>query len=166
MIRGAYPKMRRVLFDLPHVFEGGQRAIAAAGLSNRCEVVSGHFFRSVPVGGAAYILSRVIHDWVDEKAIAISKVVRGALADTGRLLLSETTAGCTRSDMDTEACSTLLEHHQRLLRLSCVTQHACTTSRYFLHVVGSEQHDAAEGVAGILCPDVASSERKSKFHVQ
>ena len=90
MILMAYPKMRGVLFDLPHAFEGGQRAIAAAGLSNRCEIVSGDFFRSVPAGGDAYILSRVIHDWVDEKAIAILKVVRGALAATGRLLLFET----------------------------------------------------------------------------
>jgi len=38
---------------------------------------------------------------------------------------------------------------------------ASTTSRYYLHVVGSEQRDAVEKVARILCPDVASSERKS-----
>jgi tRNA1(Val) A37 N6-methylase TrmN6 len=68
MILTAYPKMRGVLFDLPHAFEGGQRAIAEAGLSNRCEVISDDFFHSVPSGGDAYILSRVIHDWADEKA--------------------------------------------------------------------------------------------------
>ena len=38
---------------------------------------------------------------------------------------------------------------------------ASTTSRYYLHVIGSEQRDAAEKVAQILCPDVAKSERKS-----
>ena len=38
---------------------------------------------------------------------------------------------------------------------------ASTTSRYYLHVLGSEQRDAAERVARILCPDVANSERKS-----
>jgi integrase len=37
---------------------------------------------------------------------------------------------------------------------------ASTTSRYYLHVVGSEQRDAAEKVARILCPDVAQPERK------
>lgn len=41
---------------------------------------------------------------------------------------------------------------------------ASTTSRYYLHVIGSEQRDAAEKVARILCPDVAKSERKS-LHV-
>ena len=90
MILTTYPKMRGVLFDLPHAFEGGQRTIAEAGLRNRCEVVSGDFFRSVPSGGDAYILSRVIHDWTDEKAVAILKLVRGVLPANGRLLLFET----------------------------------------------------------------------------
>jgi len=56
MILTAYPRMHGVLFDLPHALEGGQKTIAEAGLSNRCEVVSGDFFRSVPAGDA-YILS-------------------------------------------------------------------------------------------------------------
>jgi integrase len=38
---------------------------------------------------------------------------------------------------------------------------ASTTSRYYLHVIGSEQRDAAEKVARQLRTDVASSERKS-----
>jgi hypothetical protein len=90
MILTAHPKLRGVLFDLSHAFEGGQKAIADAGLSDRCEVVSGDFFRTVPSGGDAYILSRVIHDWDDEKAVAILKVVRGVLPASGRLLLFET----------------------------------------------------------------------------
>ena len=90
MILTAYPKTRGVLYDLPHAFEGGQRTIADAGLSERCQIVSGDFFRSVPGGGDAYILSRVIHDWTDEKAVAILKVVRGILPARGRLLLFET----------------------------------------------------------------------------
>ena len=90
MILGAHPTMRGVLFDLPHAFEGGQRTIATAGLSNRCKVVSGDFFRSVPAGGDTYILSRVIHDWPDKKAVEILKVVRSVLPAKGRLLLFET----------------------------------------------------------------------------
>jgi O-methyltransferase domain len=90
MILTAYPKMRGILFDLPHAFEGGQKTIAEEGLTDRCEVVSGDFFRSVPSGADAYILSRVIHDWDDEKAVAILKIVRGVLSARGRLLLFET----------------------------------------------------------------------------
>jgi O-methyltransferase. len=90
MILTAYPKMHGVLFDLPHAFKGGQKTIAEAGLSDRCQVVSGDFFHSVPAGGDAYILSRVVHDWTDEKAVAILNVVRGVLAPKVRLLLFET----------------------------------------------------------------------------
>ena len=84
------PETRGVLYDLPHAFEGGKRAIAQAGLTDRCDVVSGDFFVSVPAGADAYLLSRVIHDWDDEKATAILKVVRQAIAPGGRLILLET----------------------------------------------------------------------------
>jgi len=84
------PSMRGVLFDLPHAFEGGRRTIEQAGLADRCEVASGDFFVSVPGGAELYLLSRVIHDWNDEKAVAILKVVRTAVAPHGRLVLLET----------------------------------------------------------------------------
>jgi hypothetical protein len=89
IILKAYPKTQGVLFDLPHAADGGRRTIADAGLSDRCQVVSGDFFRSVPSGGDAYLVSRVIHDWADDKAIAILKVVRAAVPAQGRLLLFE-----------------------------------------------------------------------------
>jgi hypothetical protein len=82
--------MRGVLFDLPHAFEGGSKVVAQAGLADRCEVISGDFFLSVPAGADLYLLSRVIHDWDDEKSVAILKVVRAAIAPNGRLILLET----------------------------------------------------------------------------
>jgi hypothetical protein len=85
-----HPEMRGVLFDMPHAFEGGMKTIAQMGLADRCEVVSGDFFTSVPPGADAYFLSRVIHDWHDQEAIAILRVVRGAIAPEGKLILLET----------------------------------------------------------------------------
>jgi hypothetical protein len=90
IILKAYPSMRGVLFDMPHAREGGQKLIAEAGLSDRCEVVSGDFFQSVPESGDAYILSRVIHDWDDGKAVTILKVVGKGMKPHSRLLLFET----------------------------------------------------------------------------
>jgi hypothetical protein len=92
------PGMRGVLFDMPHALEGGRSMIERAGLADRCEVVSGDFFLSVPVGADAYVLSRVIHDWDDEKAIAILEIVRQAIAPEGRLILLE---AMLRSDQRT-----------------------------------------------------------------
>jgi hypothetical protein len=68
----------------------GKTPIAQAGLADRCEVISGDFFVSVPAGADVYVLSRVIHDWDDQKSVAILKVVRAAIAPHGRLILLET----------------------------------------------------------------------------
>jgi hypothetical protein len=85
-----HPHMRGVLYDMPHAFEGGKKTITQAGLADRCDVVSGDFFQSIPAGADAYLLSRVIHDWDDQKAIAILKMVRGGIVPDGRLILLET----------------------------------------------------------------------------
>ena len=85
----ANPAMHGVLFDLPHVIERARVRIAQAGLSDRCEVVAGDAFAAVPTGGDAYLLSRVIHDWDDESAIAILNACRRAIGDEGRVLLVE-----------------------------------------------------------------------------
>ncbi len=50
------PTMHGVLFDLPHALEGGRKTIAEAGLTDRCEVISGDFFVSVPSGADTYLL--------------------------------------------------------------------------------------------------------------
>jgi hypothetical protein len=78
-----------VLFDLPHVAERARDRIAQAGLSDRCEVVAGDAFTAVPTGADAYLLSRVIHDWDDGRAIAILDACRRAIGDDGRVLLVE-----------------------------------------------------------------------------
>jgi hypothetical protein len=84
------PRLHGILFDLRHAHEGGQKAIAQAGLAERCQVLSGDFFIEVPAGADAYLLSRVIHDWDDAMTVAILKVVRAAIAPRGRLILLET----------------------------------------------------------------------------
>jgi SAM-dependent methyltransferase len=85
----ANPGVRGVLFDLPHVAEGAKARLGAAGLSDRCEVVGGDMFEGVPEGGDAYILSRVIHDWDEDRSVAILQQCHRAIAPGGKLLLAE-----------------------------------------------------------------------------
>ena len=59
------------------------------GVADRCEVVGGSFFETVPAGADAYLLKTVIHDWDDAEAIEILRRCRAAMADRGRLLLVE-----------------------------------------------------------------------------
>jgi len=85
----AYPRMQGVLFDLPTVVIGAKYHIEAEELAERCEIVEGDFFESVPSGGDAYILKNVIHDWDEDSAITILRNCHRAMVDKGELLLIE-----------------------------------------------------------------------------
>jgi hypothetical protein len=53
---------------------------------DRCEVVEGDFFESVPAGADAYILKRVLHDWNDDIAVSLLGRCREAMSRDGRAL--------------------------------------------------------------------------------
>jgi len=88
-ILSAYPRMRGVLFDLPHVIAEAGPLLDAAGVRDRCETSTGDFFRSVPEGGDAYVMKWIIHDWDDEKSTVILKNIHRAMGEKGKLLLIE-----------------------------------------------------------------------------
>jgi O-methyltransferase domain len=85
----ANPGMKGVLFDLPHVVAGARRRIEAEGLAERCGVVAGDAFTSVLSGSDAYLLKWIIHDWDDERSVAILKNCYRAMAAHGKVLLIE-----------------------------------------------------------------------------
>ncbi|WP_437193428.1 methyltransferase [Planctomicrobium sp. SH527] len=84
-----FPQMQGILFDLSHVVENAQGKIQAAGLQDRCSLVSGSFFESVPEGADAYILRHIIHDWDDEKCLSILRNCHRAMSSNSRLLVVE-----------------------------------------------------------------------------
>jgi O-methyltransferase domain/Dimerisation domain len=85
-----YPKMRGILMDLDHVVAGAQPRVTIAGVSDRCEVVAGDFFKAVPPGGDAYIMKHIIHDWDDDRAAAILRNIHAAMGPgRGRVILLE-----------------------------------------------------------------------------
>lgn len=81
--------MRGILFDTPEVIQRATSHFAENGLGDRCQLTSGSFFESVPAGADAYILKHILHDWDDERAIAILKQCRQAMAENGRVLVVE-----------------------------------------------------------------------------
>jgi hypothetical protein len=84
----AYPAVRGLLYEQPAVAVN-PASLQAAGAMERCEVVSGDFFQSVPAAGNAYVLKRVLHDWNDDQAIQILQRCREAMAREGRVLTIE-----------------------------------------------------------------------------
>jgi len=85
----ANPTMRGVLFDLPDVVAGAGQVLENHAVRDRCEVVGGSFFEALPKGGDAYILRQIIHDWDDERALAILRNCRAAMTRTGKVLVVE-----------------------------------------------------------------------------
>ena len=83
----ANPDMQGGLYDRPTTMEGARRLVESEGVGDRCELVGGSFFESVPAGGDAYILSSVLHNWNDSDATVILQNCRKAIEDGGRLII-------------------------------------------------------------------------------
>jgi hypothetical protein len=88
-ILAAHPGTQGILFDLPHVVAGAPPLLAASGVEARCEVVGGSFFDGVPPGADAYMMVAVLHDWDDDRSIAILKSIRKAMAEDAIVLIME-----------------------------------------------------------------------------
>jgi len=78
----ACPWTTAVLFDQPAVIEGAKQRLHAEGVTDRCTCIAGDFFESVPEGGDAYVLKDIVHDWDDDRAMAILRNCRRVMAHT------------------------------------------------------------------------------------
>jgi hypothetical protein len=85
----AYPEVRGVLYDMPHVAAQARDLIASRGLSDRCTVHEGSFFDELPKDGDAYLLSHILHDWDEASCLKILANCRRAMKPTSRLLVVE-----------------------------------------------------------------------------
>jgi len=83
------PRLRGILFDLPHAAEGANRFIARQGLSGRCKVMTGDFFDAVPGGADAYFMRHILHDWDDERCVRLLRNCRAGMTGGGKLLVCE-----------------------------------------------------------------------------
>ncbi|NEA58547.1 methyltransferase [Streptomyces sp. SID13666] len=83
------PELHGVLLELPEAVNQARQRLEAAGLTDRTTLVEGSFFEEVPTGGDLYLLSRCLHNWTDEKALAILRTTRAALPAGGRLVILE-----------------------------------------------------------------------------
>src|SRR5919112_2043844 len=85
----ATPGLSGVLLDRPEVVAGAEAVLRAAGVADRCAVVGGDFFASVPPGGDAYVLAQIVHDWPDAEALAILRTCHRAMVPGARLWVIE-----------------------------------------------------------------------------
>src|SRR6266852_7430458 len=81
--------MAGILYDLPQRSAEARSVLQAKGVEDRCHIKTGSFFDSIPAGGDVYVLSRILHDWPDDKAATILANCRKAVKDDSTLLIRD-----------------------------------------------------------------------------
>jgi hypothetical protein len=81
-----YPHMRGVLYELHDVISETKKPIVNF---ERCSLLAGDFFKTIPKDGDAYILKSVLHDWTDKAALKILENCHQAMDASARLIVIE-----------------------------------------------------------------------------
>jgi hypothetical protein len=89
----ACPVTCGILFDQPQVIASADQALASAGLAQRCQIVAGSFFESVPENGDLYVMKAILHDWDDLTSIDILRTCRRAMSLRATLVVIERAVG-------------------------------------------------------------------------
>lgn len=84
-----YPHIRGTIFDLPRCTESATGYLTRNGLGDRVKFMAGDFFHTIPLIADAIVMKHIIHDWSDERSLAILASCRRALPEGGVLLLVE-----------------------------------------------------------------------------
>jgi len=82
------PALHGTILELAHVVPRARATLAELGLSSRCRVMEGDFFKAVPRADI-HILKWIIHDWDDEQSVRILSNCARALERNGRVILIE-----------------------------------------------------------------------------
>jgi O-methyltransferase len=80
-----YPTMNGILFDLPEVV--ATAPIKSSDLNGRCQICSGDMLDSVPAGGDAYMIKKVIMDRRDSEAVIILRNCISKMNVGGKILV-------------------------------------------------------------------------------
>jgi hypothetical protein len=78
-----------VLLERPGMLRLAAQYLDEQGVADRCQLVEGDFFSSVPARGDVYVLKSVLHDWDDRQCVAILRNCRAAMDVAARLVIVE-----------------------------------------------------------------------------
>ena len=77
-----------IVYDLPAGLTQTAAYLASQQVADRCRIVQGNFFQSVPAGDV-FLLKDILHDWDNERAAAILVVCRRAMNPMARIMVVE-----------------------------------------------------------------------------
>jgi hypothetical protein len=81
--------LRGVVLDQEAVLRHAETHLSARGLRDRCHLLAGDFFDSIPATGDLWLLSQILHDWDDRRSGVILDNCRAAMRGGDRLLVVE-----------------------------------------------------------------------------
>jgi hypothetical protein len=89
ILAGRHPHLRCTSYDLPPVAPIAEKAIAAAGLSDRVSVAAGDFLADPLPHADVITMGLILHDWNLERKLHLIRAAYDALPDGGALIVVE-----------------------------------------------------------------------------
>ncbi|MFE0100716.1 methyltransferase [Streptomyces sp. NPDC059009] len=83
------PGLTGVVYDTEEGLAQAPETLRRHGLDERCALVAGDFFASVPEGADAYLIKSILHDWPDDRVVTILRHCSAVLPPEGRVLIVE-----------------------------------------------------------------------------
>ncbi len=84
-----YPNLEGINFDMPQALKETPATMESYAVSDRCEIVQGSFFESIPKGYDAYMMKNIVHEFSDEKLATPMALCREAMRPDSKLILVE-----------------------------------------------------------------------------
>ena len=89
VLAGRHPHLRCTSYDLPVVAPIAEKAIAAAGLTDRVDVASGDFFADPLPPADVITMGLILHDWNLDRKMHLIRSAYDALPDGGAFIIIE-----------------------------------------------------------------------------
>ncbi len=84
-----YPGLRATVFDLPVAVPLAREIVGASPVADRIDVVAGDFFADELPEADLFALGRILHDWSEDKCLALLRRIFDRLPAGGALLVAE-----------------------------------------------------------------------------
>jgi acetylserotonin O-methyltransferase len=84
-----YPELRAVVFDLSEVIQSARIEVSKSEAAKRIELFAGDFFCDDLPDGDLFAMSRILHDWSEDKIDHLLRKIGRQLPKGGGLLLAE-----------------------------------------------------------------------------
>lgn len=119
-----YPHLRAIVLDLPQVIESARTQIRQSPVpGSRIEVMAGNFFTDELPEADLFAMSRIVHDWSEDKIHSLLKRIYQRLPAGGGVLLAEKL-------LNENKTSPTSAHLQSLNMLVCTEGKERTLSEY------------------------------------